>query len=176
MTVHTDVLAFLDSIQSGYPYGVPSSLISPKTDIAHEPQIVRTAPLEVIFVAENKDATKEDPWKGPAGELLLMAVDKGMKKAKNVVGFLPLPLHSPIEVLKKINDKNAPARVVVCMGEEVARLVLGGEVVTKGIWTTTVGGNLPVLPTVSPQEVTSTPAAKREFWEDLKKVLVKLQG
>ena len=174
MTPLTDVVAYLDSIQSSYPYGVPNSLIQKGEKGVSEPHIVRSTPLDVLFVVENSEATRDDGWKGSLGDLLLLAVDKGMKKNKSAVGVITIPHYSSSEILERLSEATPQARVVVCMGEVAIKAVFGQQSIEKGVWTTLKGVALPILPTVSLSEVASSPVSKREFWEDLKKVLTRL--
>lgn len=145
----------------------------------------------IAFIGEGPGAEEDrlgEPFVGKAGELLTQAIVKGMGLRRedvfigNVVKCRPPDNRTPLpdeiatcqEYLFKQLELIAP-EVIVCLGA-VATQVVGktSASITKirGTWHEWNG--IPVMPTFHPAYLLRNPAAKRDFWEDLKQVMKKL--
>lgn len=146
----------------------------------------------IAFVGEAPGAEEDAsglPFVGRAGELLTAAITKGLKLSRedvyicNAVKCRPPENRTPqpdelqacasylFEQLRLIQP-----HVIVCLGGTAIRALTGREdrvLTLRGNWLTWEG--IPVMPTVHPVYVLRKPDAKKDFWEDLKKVMQHLR-
>ena len=145
----------------------------------------------IAFVGEAPGADEDktgEPFVGKAGELLTAAIIKGLKLTRedvyicNVVKCRPPENRTPqpdeikkcLPYLEKQLELIKP-KTIVCLGGTAQKALVGSEEgITKlrGKWLEWRG--VPVMPTVHPVYVLRNPVAKKDFWEDLKKVMDKL--
>lgn len=142
----------------------------------------------LVFVGEGPGRDEDlqgEPFVGKAGQFLTAAIEKGMKLKRsdvyicNVVkcrppeNRTPLPdevsacspyLYQQLELLKPevIVALGAPAQSALCGVE-------GGITKLRGKWLK--WKHIPVMPTFHPAYILRNPAAKKDFWEDLKQVM-----
>lgn len=145
----------------------------------------------IAFVGEapgQEEDQSGEPFVGRAGELLTAAIVKGLKLTRedvyicNVVKCRPPENRTPqldeinqcFSYLSRQLDLIRPKIIVILGGTAQKALIGEEEGITKlrGKWLEWKG--IPVMPTVHPVYVLRNPSAKRDFWEDLKKVMEKL--
>ncbi len=149
-----------------------------------------TNPL-IAFVGEGPGADEDmqgEPFVGKAGQLLTAAITKGLKLKRedvyicNVVKCRPpgnrTPLPDEISACSHFLEAQLAIvnpRIIVALGGPAAKYLLSSEVgITKlrGSWYEWRGKKL--MPTFHPAYILRNPAAKKEFWEDLKLVMEEL--
>jgi len=147
---------------------------------------------DILFIGEapsEEDGNNFKPFEDPAGKFLAGAITKGLKLKVKEVGLCNIYkcesitkgsksdddekttcrdfLHQQIE---KINPK-----VIICLGGTAQMAISGvdrGITKIRGQWQT--WKDIPVMPTIHPNYILHNPSAKRDFWEDLKKVMERL--
>ncbi len=146
---------------------------------------------DLVFVGEGpskEEDLKGEPFFGKASELLISAIEKGMKLKKediylcNVVKCRPPENRAPTPdeaqacsgyLEKQLNSLNP--KVIVALGNPAMKALTNSE---DGI--TKVRGNwlkwndFDVMPTFHPAYILRNPDAKKDFWNDLKLVMAKL--
>ena len=145
----------------------------------------------VMFVGEGPGADEDAqgvPFVGNAGQLLTNIIEKGMKISRrevyiaNVVKCRPPGNRDPeplerdtcLPFLKSQIEAIAP-KVIVALGKVAAHSLLKTEVPIsrlRGQWQEFEG--VPVMPTFHPSYLLRNKGAKRDVWEDIKKVMEKL--
>ena len=146
---------------------------------------------DLVFVGEGpslEEDSKGEAFFGKASELLLAAIEKGMKLKKedvylcNAVKCRPPENRAPSAdevqacsgyLEKQLNFLNP--KVIVALGNPAMKILTNSE---QGI--TKVRGNwlkwndFDVMPTFHPAYILRNPDAKKDFWNDLKLVMAKL--
>jgi len=145
----------------------------------------------LMFVGEGPGADEDrqgEPFVGRAGQLLTKIIESmGLRREEvyiaNVVKCRPpenrTPLPDEVATCSPFLFRQIAAigpRVVVCLGTPAAQTVLG----TRATITSLRGafkeiGGLQVMPTFHPAYLLRNPAAKKEVWEDMKKVMALLK-
>lgn len=142
----------------------------------------------LVFVGEGPGKDEDlqgEPFVGKAGQLLTAAIEKGLKLKRsdvyicNVVKCRPpenrTPLPDEVEActpyLYKQLELLKPEVIVALGGPAQAALsgIEGGITKLRGKWLK--WNDVPVMPTFHPAYILRNPAAKKEFWEDLKQVM-----
>lgn len=147
------------------------------------------APL--VFVGEAPGAEEDRrgrPFVGEAGELLTRIVENGMGLKRgdvyicNVVKCRPPRNRDPeadeiaacLPFLKE-QIRIVDPKVICTLGRVAGRALLGDGFQTsaaRGRWQSFAG--VPLMPTYHPGYLLRNPGAKREVWEDIKKVMKRL--
>ncbi len=150
------------------------------------------ADARLLFIGEGPGADEDDqgrPFAGEAGDLLTKIIEKGMKIKRSEVYICtivkcrppenqhpaPEEISACIGYLKKQIAAIKP-RVIVTLGNTATQALLNAkEGVTKlrGAWQ--VYEAIPVMPTFHPAYLLRVPSAKKQVWEDVQKVMAKLQ-
>lgn len=145
-----EVLAYLDSIQSSYPTGVP---------------VVTPAERELLFVA----VSKEKKLSTPELELLNAAVLKGLELSLEQieVSVINGTDHNGVKLLT-----DTDAKVVIGLGLDTKELFGAGDSLKEGDWCALNGKEVLITHTLS--AVINNKSIKREFWEHLKQVKEKI--
>jgi len=145
---------------------------------------------EIVFIGEGP-GSKEDrlgvPFVGPSGQLLdKMILAMGLQRRDcyimNVIKCRPPGNRQP-EPFECLNcrpyfDRQLELlrpKVIVCLGGVAAQNLLQtktGIMKLRGVWHE--HGTVPVMPTYHPAALLRNPAWKKDAWDDLKAVLVKL--
>ncbi|HYS79001.1 MAG TPA: uracil-DNA glycosylase [Candidatus Dormibacteraeota bacterium] len=146
----------------------------------------------LMFVGEGPGADEDlkgEPFVGRAGQLLTkiiesMGLQRGDVYIANVVKCRPpenrTPLPDEIGTCSPFLFQQIRAirpRVVVCLGTPAAQTLLGTrETITRlrGAFRDLEG--IRVMPTFHPAYLLRNPAAKREVWDDMKKVMAELKA
>jgi DNA polymerase len=146
----------------------------------------------VMFIGEGPGADEDlkgEPFVGRAGQLLTKIIESmGMRREEvyiaNVVKCRPpenrTPLPDEIATCSPFLFQQVQAirpRVIVCLGTPAAQTVLG----TRDTITRLRGSfhdldGIRVMPTFHPAYLLRNPAAKREVWDDMKKVIAELKS
>lgn len=146
----------------------------------------------VMFIGEGPGADEDlkgEPFVGRAGQLLTKIIESmGMRREDvyiaNVVKCRPpenrTPLPDEIATCSPFLFQQVQAirpRVIVCLGTPAAQTVLG----TRDTITRLRGSfhdldGIRVMPTFHPAYLLRNPAAKREVWDDMKKVIAELKA
>jgi DNA polymerase len=146
----------------------------------------------LMFIGEGPGADEDlkgEPFVGRAGQLLTKIIESmGLNRPDvyiaNVVKCRPpenrTPLPDEIATCSPFLFKQVQAirpRVIVCLGTPAAQLVLG----TRDTITRLRGSfhdldGIRVMPTFHPAYLLRNPAAKREVWDDMKKVMAELRA
>ncbi len=145
----------------------------------------------IAFVGEGPGADEDrlgEPFVGRAGELLTAAITKGLGLSRNdvyianVVKCRPpqnrAPLPDETEACTKFLYRQLELirpRVIVTLGAPAQMALSGvnlGITKLRGQWQSWRGIRL--MPTFHPAYLLRSPAAKKEFWEDLKAVMAEL--
>jgi uracil-DNA glycosylase len=145
----------------------------------------------LVFVGEGPGADEDrqgEPFVGRAGQLLTRIIESmGMKREDvyiaNVVKCRPpdnrTPLPDEIATCSPFLFRQIRAigpRVVVCLGTPAAQTVLGTrDTITRLRGSFHEVGGIRVMPTFHPAYLLRNPAAKREVWDDMKKVMAELK-
>ncbi len=145
----------------------------------------------LVFVGEGPGADEDlkgEPFVGRAGQLLTKIIESmGMERKDvyiaNVVKCRPpenrTPLPDEIATCSPFLFQQIAAirpRVVVCLGTPAAQTVLGTrDTITRLRGTFHDIGGIRVMPTFHPAYLLRNPAAKREVWDDMKKVMAELK-
>ncbi len=145
----------------------------------------------LMFVGEGPGADEDlkgEPFVGRAGQLLTKIIESmGMERKEvyiaNVVKCRPpenrTPLPDEIATCSPFLFQQIRAigpRVVVCLGTPATQTVLGTrDTITRlrGAFHEIEG--IRVMPTFHPAYLLRNPAAKREVWDDMKKVMAELK-
>jgi DNA polymerase len=147
----------------------------------------RQAELMFIGEAPGRDEDAQGvPFVGAAGQLLTkmitaMGFDRAAVYIANIVKCRP-PRNRPPEAdeattclpfLRRQIELVRP-KVIVTLGATPLQFLLGksGIARERGVWSEFAG--IPVLPTFHPAYLLRAPEHKREAWEDLKQVMVRL--
>lgn len=147
----------------------------------------------LMFVGEGPGAEEDrkgEPFVGRAGQLLTEMITKGLRIRRedvyiaNVVKCRPpenrTPLDDEIEACSPNLFKQIEIiqpQVIVTLGAVAAKTVLQsreGLTRIRGTWKKF--GSIPVMPTYHPAYLLRNPNAKRDVWEDLKKVIAFFNG
>ena len=142
---------------------------------------------ELMFVGEGPGGEEDrqgEPFVGKAGQLLTRMIEAmGFRRAEvyiaNVVKCRPPQNRDPepdeIEACEPFLKAQIAAigpRVIVALGSPAAQALLGTSLgITKIRGTFRQFGEVPVMPTFHPAYLLRNPAAKREVWEDVQKVM-----
>ena len=146
----------------------------------------------LMFIGEGPGADEDlkgEPFVGRAGQLLTkiiesMGMSRGDVYIANVVKCRPpenrTPLPDEIGTCSPFLFQQVQAirpRVIVCLGTPAAQTVLG----TRDTITRLRGSfhdldGIRVMPTFHPAYLLRNPAAKREVWDDMKKVIAELKA
>ena len=145
----------------------------------------------LVFVGEGPGADEDlkgEPFVGRAGQLLTRIIESmGMERKDvyiaNVVKCRPpenrTPLPDEIATCSPFLFRQIAAirpRVVVCLGTPAAQTVLATrDTITRIRGTFRDVGGMLVMPTFHPAYLLRNPAAKREVWDDMKKVMTELK-
>jgi len=145
----------------------------------------------LMFVGEGPGADEDlkgEPFVGRAGQLLNKIIESmGMERKDvyiaNVVKCRPpenrTPLPDEIATCSPFLFQQILAirpRVVVCLGTPATQTVLGTrETITRLRGTFHEIDGIRVMPTFHPAYLLRNPAAKREVWDDMKKVMAELK-
>jgi len=146
----------------------------------------------LVFVGEGPGADEDlrgEPFVGRAGQLLTRIIESmGMERKHvyiaNVVKCRPpenrTPLPDEIATCSPFLFQQIMAirpRVVVCLGTPAAQTVLGTrDTITRLRGTFHDIGGIRVMPTFHPAYLLRNPSAKREVWDDMKKVMAELKN
>jgi DNA polymerase len=146
----------------------------------------------LVFVGEGPGADEDlrgEPFVGRAGQLLTriiesMGMDRKDVYIANVVKCRPpenrTPLPDEIATCSPFLFQQITAirpRVVVCLGTPAAQTVLGTrDTITRLRGTFHDIGGIRVMPTFHPAYLLRNPSAKREVWDDMKKVMAELKN
>lgn len=144
----------------------------------------------VMFIGEGPGAEEDRtgrPFVGQAGRLLdrmisAMGFERSQVYITNIVKCRPPgnrdPREDEVEACSPYLDQQieliGPA-VLVALGKPAARRLTGSTKAIsalRGRWSSYRG--IPLMPVFHPAYLLRTPSAKREVWEDLKKVMAKL--
>jgi uracil-DNA glycosylase family 4 len=144
----------------------------------------------VMFIGEGPGADEDRtgrPFVGQAGQLLdrmifAMGFERSQVYITNIVKCRPPGNRDPQEdevaacapYLDQQIDLIAP-RVLVALGKPASHRLTGTKKpigALRGRWSSYRG--IPLMPVFHPAYLLRTPSAKREVWEDLKKVMQKL--
>ena len=153
---------------------------------------VGSASARLMFVGEGPGADEDlkgEPFVGRAGQLLTKIIESmGLKREEvyiaNVVKCRPpenrTPLPDEIGTCSPFLFQQVQAirpRVVVCLGTPAAQTVLGTrETITRLRGSFHDQDGIRVMPTFHPAYLLRNPAAKREVWDDMKKVMAELKA
>lgn len=145
----------------------------------------------LMFIGEGPGADEDlkgEPFVGRAGQLLTRIIESmGLKREEvyiaNVVKCRPpenrTPLPDEIATCSPFLFQQVQAirpRVIVCLGTPATQTVLGTrDTITRlrGVFRDLDG--IRVMPTFHPAYLLRNPAAKREVWDDMKKVMAELK-
>ncbi len=146
----------------------------------------------LMFVGEGPGADEDlkgEPFVGRAGQLLTKIIESmGLARADvyiaNVVKCRPpenrTPLPDEIGTCSPFLFQQIQAirpRVLVCLGTPAVQTVLGTrDSITRLRGTFHVRDGIQVMPTFHPAYLLRNPAAKREVWDDMKKVMAELKA
>lgn len=146
----------------------------------------------LMFIGEGPGADEDrkgEPFVGRAGQLLTRIIESmGMKREEvyiaNVVKCRPpenrTPLPDEIATCSPFLFQQVQAirpRVIVCLGTPAAQTVLGTrDTITRLRGTFLDLDGIRVMPTFHPAYLLRNPAAKREVWDDMKKVIAELKA
>ncbi len=146
----------------------------------------------LMFIGEGPGADEDlkgEPFVGRAGQLLTKIIESmGLNRPDvyiaNVVKCRPpenrTPLPDEIATCSPFLFKQVQAirpRVIVCLGTPAAQLVLGTrDTITRLRGSFHDQGGIRVMPTFHPAYLLRNPAAKREVWDDMKKVMAELKA
>jgi DNA polymerase len=144
----------------------------------------------LMFVGEGPGADEDaqgEPFVGRAGQLLNKIIEAiGLRRDQvyiaNIVKCRPpenrTPLPDEVATCSPFLLRQIAAirpSVIVCLGTPAAQAILGTrETITRLRGTFHEIGGIRVMPTFHPAYLLRNPAAKREVWEDMKKVLAAL--
>lgn len=136
----------------------------------------------LIFVGENDgSASSGTPFRGPAGELLTKIIEAmGFDRKRDIHLTGLLKAAEGWEGFLQTQVAAIQPRIVVALGDAAAACLLGTEEKIPALrgrfhplkWDPTVL----VMPTFHPSHLLLQPAAKKEAWEDMKKVVGVLAG
>jgi uracil-DNA glycosylase family 4 len=145
----------------------------------------------LMFVGEGPGADEDqkgEPFVGRAGQLLTKIIESmGMERQEvyiaNVVKCRPpenrTPLPDEIATCSPFLFQQILAirpKVVVCLGTPATQTVLGTrDTITRLRGTFHEIDGIRVMPTFHPAYLLRNPAAKREVWDDMKKVMAELK-
>ncbi len=145
----------------------------------------------LVFVGEGPGADEDlkgEPFVGRAGQLLTKIIESmGMERREvyiaNVVKCRPpenrTPLPDEVATCSPFLFQQILAirpRVIVCLGTPATQTVLGTrDTITRLRGTFHELGGMRVMPTFHPAYLLRNPAAKREVWDDMKKVMAELK-
>ena len=146
----------------------------------------------LMFIGEGPGADEDrkgEPFVGRAGQLLTRIIESmGLKRDEvyiaNVVKCRPpenrTPLPDEIATCSPFLFQQVQAirpRVIVCLGTPAAQTVLGTrDTITRLRGTFLDLDGIRVMPTFHPAYLLRNPAAKREVWDDMKKVIAELKA
>ncbi|HEX9428284.1 MAG TPA: uracil-DNA glycosylase family protein [Candidatus Polarisedimenticolia bacterium] len=146
----------------------------------------------LMFVGEGPGADEDrqgEPFVGRAGQLLTRIIESmGLRRQEvyiaNVVKCRPPENRTPLPdetgicspfLLRQIMAIHP--RVIVCLGTPAAQTLLGTRATItrlRGVFKEVRG--IRIMPTFHPAYLLRNPAAKKEVWEDMKKVIAFLQS
>jgi uracil-DNA glycosylase len=145
----------------------------------------------LMFIGEGPGADEDqkgEPFVGRAGQLLTKIIESmGMERREvyiaNVVKCRPpenrTPLPDEIATCSPFLFQQVLAirpRVIVCLGTPATQTVLGTrDTITRLRGTFQEINGIRVMPTFHPAYLLRNPAAKREVWDDMKKVMAELK-
>jgi len=145
----------------------------------------------LMFVGEGPGADEDlkgEPFVGRAGQLLTkiiesMGLERGDVYIANVVKCRPpenrTPLPDEIGTCSPFLFQQIKAirpRVLVCLGTPAVQTILGTrDTITRLRGSFRDLDDIRVMPTFHPAYLLRNPAAKREVWDDMKKVMAELK-
>lgn len=147
--------AYIRAILPLYPGGIPVSLLKVPEEVAP------AVSCRVIFVSHEQLSAEER-------ELLQKAIDKGMGLPADSVAVRSVGEASHVDEI----FTTYRAEVVVALGPHVAELLIPEEKSELGAWSEVRG--VPLICTQALSAVMSDVSRKKSFWEDLKKVMMRL--
>jgi len=146
----------------------------------------------LMFIGEGPGADEDrrgEPFVGRAGQLLTKIIEAmGLQRDQvyiaNVVKCRPpenrTPLPDEVITCSPFLFKQVAAirpRVVVCLGTPAAQTVLATrETITRMRGTFREVDGISIMPTFHPAYLLRNPAAKRDVWDDMKKVVALLKS
>jgi uracil-DNA glycosylase family 4 len=146
----------------------------------------------LMFIGEGPGADEDlkgEPFVGRAGQLLTRIIESmGLKREEvyiaNVVKCRPpenrTPLPDEIATCSPFLFQQVQAirpRVIVCLGTPATQTVLGTrDTITRLRGSFRDLDGIRVMPTFHPAYLLRNPAAKREVWDDMKKVMAELKA
>lgn len=146
----------------------------------------------VMFIGEGPGADEDrrgEPFVGRAGQLLTRIIEAmGFRRDQvyiaNVVKCRPpenrTPLPDEVITCSPFLFRQAATirpRVIVCLGTPAAQTVLATrETITRMRGTFREVDGIRIMPTFHPAYLLRNPAAKKDVWEDMKKVMACLQS
>ena len=147
---------------------------------------------QLMFVGEGPGADEDlqgEPFVGRAGQLLTKIIESmGLRRADvyiaNIVKCRPpenrTPLPDEVATCAPFLFRQIHAirpRVIVCLGTPATQTLLGTrETITRLRGTPRQVEGFTIVPTFHPAYLLRNPAAKREVWEDMKKVMALLKS
>jgi uracil-DNA glycosylase len=153
---------------------------------------VGSASARLMFVGEGPGADEDrqgEPFVGRAGQLLTKIIESmGLRREDvyiaNVVKCRPpdnrTPLPDEVGVCSPFLFQQIAAirpAVVVCLGTPAAQTILGtSATITRLRGAFREVNGIQVMPTFHPAYLLRNPAAKKEVWEDMKKVMALLKS
>ncbi len=153
---------------------------------------VGSSRASLMFIGEGPGADEDEkgePFVGRAGQLLTKIIEAmGLKRQEvyiaNVVKCRPpdnrTPLPDEIGTCSPFLFQQVAAirpMVIVCLGTPAAQAVLGTrETITRLRGAFREINSMKVMPTFHPAYLLRNPAAKKDVWEDLKKVMEVLKA
>lgn len=165
-----DIVAFLDHAAPWYPGGLSLDVPPQSTARPAQPSAVeapkRAEGPKLIFVgfADSGSQSLDDPWQGSEGELLRNALTRGMRMDPSSASLIRVS--GGAEASKIVDQGSAP---LVVLGARAWEALCPDAPRTRGEWARKGGAQ--IMATHAITDVISNPSMKREFWDDLRKVM-----
>lgn len=145
----------------------------------------------IMFIGEGPGRDEDEqgrPFIGRAGQLLTkiiqaMKLERNDVYISNVVKCRPpnnrVPLPTESDVCKKLilfrEIEIIQPKIICTLGSTAAQALLGDDIkITKVRGIFSFYNNIPVMPTYHPAYLLRNPDAKKVVWEDMKKIMAKL--
>ncbi|HEX9860392.1 MAG TPA: uracil-DNA glycosylase [Nitrospirota bacterium] len=193
--IHREFLDIVTQVRTHLEYQAALGVRAVATSVPHSAPVETFPPAvvvgegnlkaAVVFVSEAQRLEEDrqvSAFEGAAGQLLCDIIVKGMKlKCEDVYVCSIVGSSTPDElaacgpVLKKQIKAVGPG-VIVALGDTAVRTLLGmdeGVNAIRGTWRASDG--IPVMPTFDPAHLLKNPQDKKPAWEDIQKVMKKLQ-
>lgn len=146
---------------------------------------------DLMFVGEAPGRDEDlqgEPFVGKAGQMLTDIIEKGMGLNRSDVYICNVLKCRPPENRDPLPDEVAACRqflarqiqivspkVICALGSFAARELLGQEArITRVRGTFRESMGIPVMPTYHPSYLLRNQSAKREVWEDIKKIMARM--